>query len=143
MMLTKKDKQQKDDIVGLLGNGTSFEGILKFKGTVRIDGNFSGEIDTSGMVIIGNTAMVNAQIRAENIAIQGEMHGEVNAHKRLELKAGGKLFGNVKTSSLTIENGVIFNGYCQMVREEPRKLREAEPPPKLSGVSETSGPSKA
>ena len=139
-MLLKKDKRQKDDIVGLLGNGTSFEGVLKFKGTVRIDGNFSGEIDTNGMVIIGNTAMVNAQIRAENIIIHGEMHGEVNAHKKLELKAGGKLFGNVKTSSLTIENGVIFNGYCKMVREEPRKLREAEP---LSQPSDTSGTSES
>ncbi|HON38241.1 MAG: bactofilin family protein [Desulfomonilia bacterium] len=137
-MFTKKDKQQKDDIVGLLGNGTSFEGVLKFKGTVRIDGNFTGEIDTNGMVIIGNTAMVNAQIRAENIIIHGEMHGEVNAHKKLELKAGGKLFGNVKTSSLTIENGVIFNGYCKMVREEPRKLREAEPLPQPSDASEPS-----
>jgi len=142
-MFTKKDKQQKDDIVGLLGNGTSFEGVLKFKGTVRIDGNFTGEIDTNGMVIIGNTAMVNAQIRAENIIIHGEMHGEVNAHKKLELKAGGKLFGNVKTSSLTIENGVIFNGHCKMAREEPRKLREAEPLSQPSDTSGTSEPSRA
>jgi cytoskeletal protein CcmA (bactofilin family) len=135
-MLMKKDKQPIDDIVGLLGNGTTFEGILKFSGTVRIDGTFTGEVETDGVVIIGDTAKVNAQIHADTIIIHGEMHGEVNAQKKLELKMGGKLFGNVKTSSLIIENGVIFDGYCQMIREERRQLSAVETPPKASEHSQ-------
>jgi len=126
-MLTKKEKQQHDDIVGLLGNGTTFEGILKFKGTVRIDGDFNGEVDADGVVIIGDTAKVNARIHADTIIIHGQMRGEINALKRLELKTGGKLFGNVTTSSLVIEKGVVFDGYCQMVREECVQVVEMEP----------------
>jgi|ADurb_Total_1213_FD_contig_31_1071715_length_742_multi_7_in_0_out_0_1 cytoskeletal protein CcmA (bactofilin family) len=134
-MLMRKDKLKADDIVGMLGNGTTFEGVLKFSGTVRIDGVFTGEVDADGVVIIGDTAKVNAQIHADTIIIHGEMHGEVHADKSLQLKAGGKLFGNVKTSSLVIENGVIFDGHCQMVREERRPLSAVEPLPQVSGNS--------
>ncbi|MFY9399706.1 MAG: polymer-forming cytoskeletal protein [Desulfomonilia bacterium] len=117
-MLGKRDRHKQDDIVGLLGNGTIFEGVLKFTGTIRIEGSFTGEVNTDGMVIIGDTARVNAQIHARTIVIHGEMRGEIDAHEKLEIKTGGKLFGNVTTSSLVIEPGVVFNGLCRMVREK-------------------------
>lgn len=127
-MLAKKDRLKQDDIVGVLGNGTIFEGVLKFKGTVRIEGSFTGEVNTDGVVIIGDGARVNAQIHAHTIVIHGEMHGEIDAHKRLEIKTGGKLFGNVKTSSLVIEPGVVFDGLCRMVREEPARIGDKKAP---------------
>lgn len=103
-----------DNIVGLLGKGTEFEGKLIFEGTLRIDGKFKGEIVTKGILAIGEGAVVHAEVEADTIIVRGEVHGNLKATKKIEIKGSGKLLGNINTPSLIIEAGVIFEGSCQM-----------------------------
>ena len=117
-MFTRRDKKQLVDIVGLLGKGTSFEGKLYFEGTVRIDGEFSGEVSTEGLLIIGDEAIVHAQITAETIIIRGEHHGNISASKAIEIRGKGKLYGDIKTPSLIVDAGVIFEGNSIMTGQE-------------------------
>ncbi len=102
------------DIRAFLGERTSFEGKLIFEGTVRIDGKFQGEIHTDDVVIIGETAEVNAEIDAGEIIISGTVRGNVYAKNNLELLAPAKVYGNILTPKLTIQEGVIFDGTCRM-----------------------------
>jgi len=108
--VVKKKPVGMDDIVGLLGKGTEFDGKLIFEGSVRVDGKFKGEIYTKGILIIGEGATVHA----DTIIISGEVHGNLKASNRIEIRSTGRLYGNMKTSTLIIEEGVIFEGSCQM-----------------------------
>jgi len=102
----------------LLGKGSEFEGKLVFEGTVRIDGNFKGEIYSTDTLIIGDTANIEADIKVDNIIVNGNVKGNITAKNKTELHAPGQFVGNIKTGSLMIEDGVIFNGQCTMDVEE-------------------------
>lgn len=116
-MIGKKDEKMgngRDEISAFLGRGTEFEGKLTFEGTVQIDGKFSGEISTQGTLVIGESAKIQAEINAKAIIIGGEVKGNLATTSRLEIHAPGKLLGNIKTPVLVVDEGVIFEGNCQM-----------------------------
>lgn len=99
-----------------LGEGTSFKGILTFEGTVRIDGRLEGEIFTKDTLVIGEGAQVTAAIHAGVVVIGGTVRGDITAERKIEIHPTGRLYGNICTPSLVIEEGVIFEGSCTMGR---------------------------
>jgi cytoskeletal protein CcmA (bactofilin family) len=111
------------EIKAFLGEGTNFKGILTFEGTVRIDGQMEGEVYTKDTLIVGESAVVNAEINVNNVAISGVVKGNINATGKIEVHRPGKLFGNVKTPSLFIEEGVIFEGNCSMTGDAGENKR--------------------
>ena len=98
----------------LLDRGCEFEGKLTFEGTVRINGVFSGEVFSNDVLIVGDTAVVNAEVDVDTIIISGEVTGNITARTRIEVKHPGVLRGNICTPALIIEEGVIFEGSCRM-----------------------------
>ena len=107
-------KKPKDEINAFLGKDTEFEGKLSFTGAVRLDGKLSGEIFSSGTLIVGESAIIKSQIHVADMIISGEVHGDIFAEKKIEINVPGKLFGNIQTPKLVIEEGVIFEGSCKM-----------------------------
>lgn len=97
-----------------LGKGSRVTGKLVFEGTVRIEGHVEGEISAQDTLIIGESAVVNATITGASVVVHGRVTGDITARKRLEIRAPGKLFGNISTPSLVIHEGVIFEGQCTM-----------------------------
>jgi cytoskeletal protein CcmA (bactofilin family) len=97
-----------------LGEGTSFKGILSFEGMVRIDGHLEGEVYTKDTLVVGETAEVSAKVQAGTVIISGTINGDITAEKKVEIHASGKLFGNISTPLLSIEEGVTFEGKCTM-----------------------------
>ena len=113
-MNKKEPTVARGEIKAFLGEGTDFKGVLTFEGTVRVDGKLEGEIYTKDTLIVGESAVVGAEINVHTIVISGIVRGNVNATGKIEVHRPGKLFGNVKTPSLFIEEGVIFEGNCAM-----------------------------
>jgi cytoskeletal protein CcmA (bactofilin family) len=115
-------KKGKDEINAFLGRDTEFEGKFSFTGAVRIDGKFSGEIFSSGILIVGESAIIESRIHVGDMVISGEVHGDIVAENKIEINVPGKLFGNIQTPKLVIEEGVIFEGNCKMqaLEEETR-----------------------
>ncbi|PRQ07419.1 bactofilin family protein [Enhygromyxa salina] len=103
-----------EEITTVLGKGSRFEGKLTFEGTVRIDGRFSGEIQTEGTLIIGDSAEVEANIFASIVVVKGHVRGDVVAGESLKIQAPAKVVGNLSTPNLTIETGSFFEGHCKM-----------------------------
>ena len=97
-----------------LGKGCSVTGKLVFEGSVRIEGQVEGEITAQDALVIGESAVVNAQINGTSIVIHGKVTGDVTARKRLEIQAPGKVFGNINVPCLVIHEGVVFEGQCTM-----------------------------
>jgi cytoskeletal protein CcmA (bactofilin family) len=116
-----------DEITALLGPGTEFTGKLIFKGTVRIDGKFNGEIVSKDILIIGEGAEIRAQIEAGTVIVKGGVVvGDITATDIVEIHSPGKLTGNITAKSLYIDKGVVFEGECKMVRPKP----DGPPPPR-------------
>jgi len=110
----------------ILGPEASFEGKLSFQGTLRIDGRFSGEVKTNDVLVVGEGAVVKAELDVGTIIINGEVIGNVRARNTVEIHAPGKLRGNVETPRLVIDAGVIFEGSCKM--ENATKESKTVPP---------------
>jgi cytoskeletal protein CcmA (bactofilin family) len=102
------------ELNALLGRGSEFEGKLAFEGKVRIDGNFTGEISTNDMLVIGDGAKVSAEISCGTVIVEGEVIGNIKATSAVELHRPAKVHGDITTPSLMIEKGVIFEGHTKM-----------------------------
>jgi cytoskeletal protein CcmA (bactofilin family) len=111
-----------DKAMTFLGKKTVFEGKLKLGGSIRIDGHFKGEISGKSNLIVGEEAVIEADIYASYASISGEIHGNITAEQRVDIHAPGKVFGNIQSPSVVIDEGVIFEGNARMYQAK----REAE-----------------
>lgn len=103
-----------DQVNGLLDKGCTFEGKLTFDGTVQINGDFDGEIYSDGTLVVGNDAKVKAKIFVDTLVTYGRVEGDVEAKTKMEMHVPAVVIANVNTKSLSIEDGVIFEGRCHM-----------------------------
>lgn len=81
---------------------------------VYLDGNLSGDLTTSEPVIVGETALIRANIRAPSVVIAGQVFGNVIAENSIELRYPARVVGNLNAPSVIIEPGVHFAGRCLM-----------------------------
>ena len=114
--MPRRDGKKKDrhEIV-VLGKTTSFTGILKFKTTLRIQGNFKGTIDAEGDLIVDKEAVVDADhITVSSLTVFGSISGTVHAVNKVDMMSGAKVHGDVTAAKLRIADGVLFEGKCKM-----------------------------
>ena len=130
----KKEKKI-DSISTFIGSDANFEGTIEFQGTIRVDGRVKGKISSEGgTLIVGEKAVVNADITAGAVIVMGELNGTIDANERIEVYPPGRLGGNVLAAVISIKPGGIFNGNCAMkVQTTPSKKVPA--PSKISSVS--------
>lgn len=109
-------KAKKTDVITtFFGVDTFLEGTLVFKGTIRIDGRVTGKIRSdSGTVIIGEKAVVEADLAVDSAVIMGQLTGSINARDRIEAYAPASIVGDIRAPVITIDAGVQFDGNCIM-----------------------------
>ncbi len=115
--IENKPAVRADQVNGLLDKGTSFEGKLTFDGTVQINGSFNGEVYSDGTLIVGNDAHVEGGIFVDTLIVYGTIQGSVTAKSRIEMHVPAQVIADVKTKTLSVEEGVVFQGNCQMERQ--------------------------
>ncbi|HEV8535087.1 MAG TPA: polymer-forming cytoskeletal protein [Candidatus Limnocylindria bacterium] len=98
----------------MFGAGSVVEGKLKFEGQVRIDGKFTGEITTHGQLVVGERAQVAANISCGSLVVTGEVTGNIRATDSIELRRPARVKGDIATPSLSIDQGVFFEGLSRM-----------------------------
>ena len=107
--------KEPEKINTFFGAGTSIEGTIEFNNTVRLDGNVKGKINSKqGTVIIGERAVVNAEIIVDVAIIMGEVNGTIHAKEKIEVYPPGRVVGDIQAPVVLIESGVVFNGNCFM-----------------------------
>ena len=111
---TKKEPGLGQEYYTFLGKGVDFKGKAQFEGTVRVDGNFEGEITIDDTLIIGESALIKGTIIGGTIVSSGRIEGTVTAHKKIELLKPAILKGDVHTPTFSMEAGVYFQGMCDM-----------------------------
>jgi cytoskeletal protein CcmA (bactofilin family) len=116
-MLGLKRKEE-EEVRAFLGKGAEFTGKLMFNGSVRIDGDFKGDIFGNGTLVIGEGAGVEADIHVDSVLVSGEVRGQIDAKQSLKIYSPGKVLGDVSTPVFSVEEGAFFQGACHMTRSE-------------------------
>jgi cytoskeletal protein CcmA (bactofilin family) len=102
-----------ENITTYIGKDTEFEGKLRFYGTIRIDGHFRGEITGEGTLIVGEGAIIESDIHVSLIFNSGRIQGDVTADNKIEIRAPGKILGNIQAPSIVINEGATIEGNCR------------------------------
>lgn len=110
----------------VFNKNTEFSGDLIFKKSLQINGKFDGEISSGGYLVIGEEAVVKANIKADTVIIKGTVYGNVEAVSRLEIHTNGKLYGNIRTKKLVISDGVVFEGKCEMIKPYEKRGKKGD-----------------
>lgn len=106
------------EVETIVGKNTIFKGNISGTGTIRIDGQFEGEINTKGNILIGETSKVTAQIKAMNATIAGTIYGNIDISEKLDLLPSAQIYGDIKVGVLSISDGAVFKGACEMRDKE-------------------------
>jgi cytoskeletal protein CcmA (bactofilin family) len=108
-----KKKDTNAEVV--LGSSTSFNGLLRFRDTLRIQGKFKGAIEATGALIVDKGAVVEADhISVTSLMVYGTVVGAVHAVDKVDMFSGAELRGDITAARLRIADGVLFEGQCSM-----------------------------
>jgi cytoskeletal protein CcmA (bactofilin family) len=113
-----------------LDSGSKISGKLLFEGATRVDGQVDGEIIAKESLVIGESAVVTAQIKANAIIVAGKVSGDIIATQRLEIRPSARVIGNLTSPVLIVHEGAMFEGHCSMQPEGAREDRKVAVFPK-------------
>ncbi|HVZ33344.1 MAG TPA: polymer-forming cytoskeletal protein [Polyangiaceae bacterium] len=112
------------ELTALLGRGTHFEGKLSFEGRIRIDGEFRGEIQSDGVLVIGEGGQVRAEVRVGTLIVKGgALRGNARAADAIELYVPAQVVGQLSAPSIYMDKGVQFSGECTIESSPPAEDR--------------------
>jgi len=117
-MMKFRPRQQADEVPPpntTIGVSSSFRGTLMVTGTLRIDGEFEGDILNCERLEIGEHGLMRADVEVREAVVRGRVHGNIRALGTVEMKAGARVEGDVAALSVVMEPGVHFTGRCTML----------------------------
>lgn len=114
----------------VLNADVEIKGNLKFVGELTLDGKLEGEIQTEGVLTLGESAVVTGNINAQSVVVRGKVNGNINAREKIEIKSKAELFGDIRATKLVVEEGVTFVGRTEVNPNKvtPTAPRAGEPP---------------
>jgi cytoskeletal protein CcmA (bactofilin family) len=126
-MKKRTDKERNSNsITTLLGQDARIDGHLDFGGTLRLDGKLDGTLTgRNGTLIVGEKAVLKADITVKNAVVMGTVTGSVEALEKIELYPPAKIDGDITAPKITIESGAVLNGKCLMKSPETPKGKSA------------------
>jgi cytoskeletal protein CcmA (bactofilin family) len=104
----------------VLSEDVEFKGTLSFSSRMEVNGRFEGEILADGPLVIGDTAVVKANISAESsVLIRGKVQGNIESKDKVELASNAQLFGDVRCPKFSLAEGAIFVGKSDTLGGKP------------------------
>jgi cytoskeletal protein CcmA (bactofilin family) len=125
----------------VLASDVEIKGNLKFSGELTFDGKIDGEIQTDGVLNLGDSAVVNGNINAQTVVVRGKVNGNISAKEKIEIKTKAELFGDIRAAKLSVEEGVTFVGKTEVNPNKISPTPSARPPeaPKSPELGKPSG----
>lgn len=128
--MSQPNRKTQTSTITLLDKGCEFNGKLSFEGIVRIDGVFQGEIFSQDHLIIGEGAVVEANVQVGELEVSGQLKGQIFCREKLTVHATGNIQGTLQTKNLEVQAGGLIDGTVDMrslrdgVTDSPKKLEE-------------------
>ena len=103
-------KERTDMKESLIASGLTIEGKINGKGHLRVAGKFKGDIHVEGDLHIDTDAKVEGQVNADQVIVNGDLQGNIENARHVELKQGGSVTGDIKAASLVVAVGARMRG---------------------------------
>jgi cytoskeletal protein CcmA (bactofilin family) len=110
-------------LLNIIGTGCVFEGEINAPNSIRIDGTFRGKILTAGTITVGETGLVEAEIKAQNALVFGRVVGNMYVEDRIEFQTSAVVTGDIRAKELVVKEGVTYNGNCSMQQNGGKTAR--------------------
>jgi len=110
----------------VLNSDVEIKGNLKFAGELTFDGKLEGEIQTDGILNLGDSAVISGNINVQSVVVRGKVTGNIIAKEKIEIKSKAELFGDIRATKLVVEEGVTFVGRTEV---NPNKVAPTAPRP--------------
>ncbi len=109
----------------ILGADAKFKGDLSFDTAAKVIGCVEGSINGKGKLLIANGSTCKANVKANEVAIEGFIEGNVEATERVEIKAKGRISGDIVASRMTMGDGASIDGHVRIGFEAPSEPKAA------------------
>lgn len=113
-MISNNKKFDNELVNTIIGEETSIKGAIHSQRSIRIEGTLEGEVNAQGEVFVGEKSKIKANIYGRNVIVAGEVIGNIEAIKSLQILKTGKVYGNISGDQLNIEEGGIYKGKVNM-----------------------------
>jgi len=97
----------------VLGPELTIEGKIQGGGDVRIAGRFKGDVSVDGNFRIDAGARLEGQVKASVVVVGGELQGNIDAAKHVDVLSSGVIVGDVKAASITVAAGSRMRGHVE------------------------------
>ena len=118
----------------VLTAGVEIKGSLKFSGELSFDGKLEGDIQSDGILNLGETAAISGNIAAQSVVVRGKVNGNISAAEKIEIKSNAELFGDIRATKLVVEEGVTFVGKTEV---NPNKIAPTPSPARSGEAAKT------
>src|SRR6266481_1434474 len=109
----------------VLSSDVEIKGNLKSSRELTLEGKLEGEINSDGILHLGETGSVNGNLNVSSVVVRGKINGNVIAKDKIEIKSKAEVFGDVRAAKLVIEEGVTFVGKTEV---NPNKVAPSSGP---------------
>lgn len=100
----------------ILTTEAEFKGACAFDGELQLNGRFEGTIESEdGHLIIGDEALVKAEINVREVIVYGKLQGNITASEKIELRGKAQIYGDIRSNRIHIEDGVVFVGHSELL----------------------------
>ena len=127
----------------ILSSDVEIKGSIKFQKELLIDGKVEGEINSDGVLTIGENADIRGEIKTKSITVYGKVQGNITVGERCELKSRCTLQGDLKAARLVIEEGATFIGKSEVTSGGGIKAGNSNSKPEVVRNDEPAAPVKA
>ncbi len=98
----------------IIGTDVTLTGNLKSDSNIQINGKVKGKIQTKNDIVIGEGALVEGGIKANNATVTGTVQGNIDTKEDLEVSPSGRVLGDIITQNLIIQKGGAIAGQIKM-----------------------------
>jgi len=116
-MAVKKDKNALKTNYTVIQKKFNMRGSIEFQNPLKMCGDFDGDIKGSSTLYIESGAKIHAHIQVPHLIVYGQIIGNIIASEKVSLHTGSNVVGNIRTPNLEIEDGVVFEGQCEMKQQ--------------------------
>ncbi len=117
VMTPHASENAEEKVTTVIADDLYIKGAITFTTSLMIKGTLEGEIVSEGLLVVGPTARINAEIATKSLVSHGEIQGDVTATEQVVLKSTSVHTGNITTPYIVVESGSVFNGSCVMERD--------------------------
>lgn len=126
-MFGSKSSSSPGELNGFLDAGSHIKGTLHFEDTFRIDGKVTGNVESGGHLIVGENGEVDGEIDVRRVSVSGIVRGQLRARERAEITARGRVYADLTTPILTVEEGAMLEGRCSMEKAKRGEVGNVTP----------------